>query len=103
MTTELPLKTKLEAAFEEFHQSNPKIWDLFCKFCLEAANAGRKRLGAKAVMERLRWETFIAKDSKEEVKINNSYTAYYARKFVMAYPEYDELFTMRKIKTWSGE
>lgn len=98
MNTEtLSFKSKIKVAFEQFHSANPKVWELFCKFSLEAANSGRKHLGAKAVMERIRWQTMIETDAKESFKVNNSYTAYYARKFALAYPEYDGLFTMRKV------
>jgi len=81
--------------FVSYHRRHPEIWDAFERFALGAATRNKK-LGAKAVMERVRWETEIERG--EEFKVCNSYTAYYARIFAQKHPQHAELFEFRNIK-----
>lgn len=81
-------------SFDEYDRANPQIYESFRRFALQVIGAGRRRFGAKAVMERIRWDTLIsAKD--DGFKINNNYTADYARKFIAEFPEYAEVFATR--------
>lgn len=81
--------------FEAYDKENPEIWEAFVKFTLEAEAAGRKRVGAKMIYERIRWFTQI--EAKTGFKLNNNYTAYYARKFQKVYPELKGIFETRKL------
>ena len=83
------------AKFIEYHRANPKVWEQFQRFALQAAESGRK-LGAKAIAERVRWETEIEKG--EEFKFCNSYVSYYARIFAAKHPEHSDYFEFRTIK-----
>jgi len=83
------------AKFVAYHSGNPLLWKAFERFALDAANRG-KRIGAKAIMERVRWEAEIERG--DEFKVCNSYTAYYARIFAAKYPQHSELFEFRPIK-----
>jgi hypothetical protein len=82
--------------FVDHHRKNPEIWREFERFTLRAVRAGRQRLGAKAIMERVRWETEV--EGGVDWKCNNSYTAYYARMFAAKYPEAKNMFEFRTIK-----
>jgi len=82
--------------FIDHHRKNPEIWREFERFALRAVKAGRQRLGAKAIMERVRWETEV--EGGVDWKCNNSYTAYYARMFAAKYPEAKGMFEFRTIK-----
>lgn len=81
-------------AFRQYHRDNPKVWPWFERFALEAAKRGKQR-GAKAIMERVRWEAEIEQGG--EFKANNNYTAYYARVFVKKYPQYNGFFEFREV------
>lgn len=83
-------------AFEKFHMENPDVWRLFQRFSLEAYNAGRGHYSAKAVFERIRWHLEI-ETSGEEVKLNNNFTAHYARMFHLSRPDLDGFFRNRKL------
>jgi len=87
--------------FLDFHIKNPQVYLLFEKFAMQLVNVGHKKLGAKMIMERIRWEitTGGVKD-KDGFKINNNYTAYYSRLFVKNHPEFNEmdLFEFRTIR-----
>lgn len=81
--------------FIAYHRDNPGVWAEFERFSLSAAKSGRK-LGAKAIAERVRWETEIERG--EEFKFCNSYVSYYARIFAAKYPEHRDYFEFRPIK-----
>lgn len=80
--------------FEAYHERNPKVWELFKRFTLQAIRAGRQRIGAKMIAERIRWETFVG-DRDGEFRINNNFPAYYARKFMSEFPEHEGIFQTR--------
>lgn len=84
--------------FFEFHKKNPKVFGLFSRFAIEAAASGRTHFGAKAIMERVRWEVDInTVGENHDFKLNNNHTAYYARLFMKAYPEYKDFFRTRVV------
>ena len=80
--------------FENYHRDNPHVWEAFKNFTLEAISAGRRHFGAKMVMERIRWQTMINANS-DDYKINNNYSAFYARFFEKQLPKYKGFFHMR--------
>lgn len=80
-----------------YHKAHPKVWTLFCQFTFELIERGFKNYGAKAVMERIRWETDQANvKGMSEFKIGNNYTAFYARRFMKKNSEHDGFFRLRK-------
>ena len=83
--------------FEIFDESNPEFWDQFRRFSFEAIRSGRKRFSARAVFQRMRWETEI--DSGGTFKVNNNWCAFYSRKFMREYPEYKGFFETRNRRT----
>lgn len=81
--------------FIAYHRANPDVWHWFEVYALRAATSGRK-LGAKAIAERVRWETEMVHN--EEFRMCNSYISYYARIFAAKYPEFRDYFEFRNIK-----
>lgn len=82
--------------FRKFHEANPRVWELFKKFSIEASNSGRSHYSAKAIFERIRWHIEI-ETKGSDLKLNNNYTAYYARLFHLDQPELDGFFRVRKL------
>jgi hypothetical protein len=80
--------------FLKFHAKNPHVYELFKRFANEAIAAGRKRFSSKIICERIRWHTLI-ETSDEIWKINNNYTADYARLFMQDFPQYEGYFATR--------
>lgn len=80
-------------SFQEYHEENPTIYEEFKKFSFQLINSGHRKIGAKQVAERIRWESMTQKNGK--FKFNNNYTADYARKFEADHPEYSDLFEKR--------
>lgn len=81
-----------------FHRTHPEVWDLFARFALELLRSGRKRIGAGAIWERIRWETMVNPDyaDRKEFKLNNNFRAFYARRFERMYPGYEGCFEKRR-------
>jgi len=93
----LEMSSRLEEMRKEcsaFHRSHPEVWALFVGFTFEKIRLGHTHYGAKAVMERVRWETGSGA-SKPEFKVNNNFPSFYARRFAKAFPEHRDFFRTR--------
>ena len=84
-------------AFEQHDQDNPKIWEYFKRFALEATKV-RDHFSAKAIFHRIRWETMIS-ETDGDFKVSDGWISHYARKFMREYPEHSGFFktTSRKV------
>lgn len=93
-----------EAAFQQWHQDNPLIWEYFKKFSFAAINAGHKRISHWLIINRIRWEVFITTTGKD-FKISNDLIAFYARLWRKTYPEHRRLFKIKRMRgeVWSLE
>lgn len=87
-------ESTIDAFFESF-VANKHIWFMFERYTLDAIHAQRK-LGAKAVMERVRWESEIERN--QEFKVSNNWTAYYARIFSIKHPAHRNYFDFKQVK-----
>jgi hypothetical protein len=85
------------ARFAEYHAANPQVYLALRRFALEARRAGRDRMGMKALFERVRWFTEV-ETTGDSFKVNNSYTAHYARLLMACEPELIGFFETRKAK-----
>lgn len=79
--------------FQEYHQRHPAIYEEFKRFAFLLINNGHKKIGAKQVFERIRWETMI--ERTDRYKCNNSYTTDYAYKFESDFPYLEGIFYHR--------
>lgn len=84
--------------FTKFHTQYPKVYELFKAFALDLIRKGHTRIGARMIIERIRWE--FATGSKDDMgfKINNDFICHYARLFINEHKEYAEYFDTRQIK-----
>ena len=89
-------KEEMREQVETFHRRHPEVWDLFTKYTLQMIAKGFKHYSAKAIFERIRWEKDLGGDGKTQFKLNNNYTAFYARRFGRAYPQHEGFFRNRK-------
>jgi len=92
-------ETRLEELgleFARYHAANPQVWRLFVRFTTDLIRRGFEHYSADAVLHRIRWHTDVETRSPEEFKINNNYTAEYARMFHQLYPEHAGFFRTRR-------
>ena len=88
--------TDIDLKFEDFHQDNPLVYDLFKRFALRAIRSGYKHFSAKTIIERIRWEAAV--ETKDpNFKINNNFTSRYSRLFQKDFPQYSGFFRDRKL------
>ena len=76
------------AAFLAFHTENPQIYEALERLAFKLRNKGVERWGMKALWEVLRYKLAIATNSPVTTfRLNNNYTAYYARLLMERNPE----------------
>jgi len=78
MTTTTRHQEMEERAFE-FHQENPELWHMFCKFTFELIARGFRHYSAQhGVFARIRWESgSVDANGNNAFKINNNLSAFY--------------------------
>ena len=87
---------EIDGQASEFDEKHPHVRGLFIKFSFEIIERGFNNYSVNAIFERIRWETDQADvDGKSTFKLNNNYRAWYARRFMETYPEYDGFFRTR--------
>lgn len=65
----------------EFHRKHPQHWAIFRRYADEAVNRRRKHIGAKMVIERMRWYAYIEAGRDEPFKVPNGLDTLYARMY----------------------
>lgn len=86
--------------FEKFDSDNPEVWSLFQRFAFEAFVAGHRRFSADAILHRIRWQTSVEMvaaggAARLRFKINDHFSAFYARKFARCHPAQSDFFELR--------
>lgn len=90
----------LDERFEKWVKLNPHVLDAFISLAqqLEHSRPTRRRIGAKLIIERLRWEYHV-RGQGDEFALNNSFTSRLARAAVARVPSLDGLFEMRELRS----
>lgn len=82
--------------FEQYDRENPEIWQAFVHFTVQTIGKGFTRYSAKGIAEIIRWHTGV--NGNTQFKIDNNYTADYARKFTEKYPQHKDFFATRNLR-----
>jgi len=89
----------IRESFNNFNTRNPKVYRLFEKLALNLINdRGLEKISAKMICEQIRW-LYVIEDKDEDFKINNNYTAFFARLFIKKHPEFEDYFDTRKLRS----
>lgn len=81
--------------FDQFHADNPDVYTTLVRLAREwVTSTGHHRLGIKTLYERARWEIAIA-TSDPEFRLNNNYTAFYARLIMCQEHDLADMFDLR--------
>lgn len=92
-------RQSISERFEAFDAAHPDVYQLFHKFAGDLRARGRKRYSADAILHRIRWHMATSSAATaDEFKINNDYSAYYARKLAAEHEEFRDFFETRKLK-----
>ena len=85
-----------EERFARFHELNPHVLQLLVRKAERKKRAGMRRVSMKGIFEQLREEWFETRG--EPFKLNNTYTAFYARMISERRPDLAPLFELRATK-----
>lgn len=85
----------MQETFEDFHSANPHVYEYLREYALMVKRTGR-RIGMKALFERLRWDYMVSTTSSTGFKLNNNYTAFYARLLMETEPALRGFFETRE-------
>jgi hypothetical protein len=89
------LEASIAERFETFHHENPHVYRTLVRLAREwVTSTGKQKLGIKSLFEVARWQLAI-ETSDPDYKLNNNYTAFYARLIHTQEPDLDGLFNVR--------
>jgi len=86
---------EIERAAQDYVLDNPHVWRHFVRFARQAARSGRKHYSARAIFHRIRWHLEVEVEGDHEFKINNNFSAVFARWFHRTHPQHDGFFRLR--------
>ncbi len=75
----------IDAQWAEFHHANPHVMNALLRLARARLDRGERRIGVKALWEELRSELAVSRP-EGAFKLNNNYTAVYARKLIELEP-----------------
>ena len=86
---------RIERAFDKFDADNPWVYVQLRDMALRLRRTGRNSYGIAALVEVLRYEHATKTVSDDGLKLNNNFSALYARRLAQNEPELLEFFKMR--------
>jgi len=90
-------KQTINENFVEFHTANLSVYQELRALALKMKRSGREHYGIKSLFEVLRWHRALkTSDTSSDFKLNNNYTALYARVLMQNEPELEGFFRTRK-------
>lgn len=88
----------LDARFDAWLSANGHVLDQFCEMARAAKRAGRTKIGAKRLVEIMRWDT-NTQTTGDTFKFNNSFTSRLVRAAIARHPELDGFFEQRELRS----
>jgi len=79
--------------FQQYDNENDEIWTAFVHYTNLTIHKGFNHYSAKGIFELIRWHSNAK--GMGTFKINNNYSADYARKFMKVYPRHEGFFRTR--------
>lgn len=101
----LPYETEEERTLSDkfvawVHSAEGSVaMEMFCDMALDAYDAGVKKIGAKAIWERLRWNFQVEKRLGDKYKLDNSLVSRAARIAILRHPELASMFEFRTLRS----
>tara|TARA_R100001510_G_C7653488_1_gene211730 strand:+ start:1689 stop:2033 length:345 start_codon:yes stop_codon:yes gene_type:complete len=98
-----PSGLSLSERFKMYHERNPLVYIGLRRLALQLKRRGRKHYGIKGLFEVLRWEHARLSADDEPLKLNNAFTASYARLLMQQEPELQGFFRLRVSASERGQ
>lgn len=91
---------RIRHSFQRFHERNPLVYKALVEHALALKAAGVERYSIKALFEVVRYNAYLdTTDPNSPWKLNNNYTAEYARKIMKEHPILDGFFRTRECRS----
>lgn len=87
-------KQTIAERFAEFHDANPSVYAAIRGLALQAKRNGFRKWSTKAAFEVLRWQ-YAIQTKTDDYKLNNNFTAPYARLLMASEPQLAGFFETR--------
>ena len=84
--------------FERFHWANPNVFNEIIEYILQLQQMNIQRCSIWLILNKIRWDRFVATRGAATFKINNDFFALYARLVVHYFPQYTSFFEFRSMK-----
>lgn len=88
----------IAAQFDSFHALNPHVYVAIVSLARELKRQGWRKAGMKQIFEQLRWRYSVATRG-DQWRMNNNYTAHYARLVMSREPDLEGFFDTRERQT----
>lgn len=89
---------KIAIAFEAFHNQHPWVYDKLRDMALELKRSGFKQYGISGLYEKLRYDYSVQTRDIEGFKLNNNFSALYARLLAQQESDLRNFFKFRARK-----
>lgn len=94
-------RDELYEQFIEFHTARPEVWTMFDARGLQHAKT-RTHYSGKAIMEEIRYQMRL-QYGERTFKINDKFTAFYVRLFLVVHPELGDFLSIRRQRSADWE
>ena len=97
----------IQLAFDEYHSTNPLVYDEFKKLAFTAIDSGKSKISFKLMLNVVRWESYLKTSETTDVtlnsesvkfKINDAYSSRYARLFITEFPQHSPKIELRQLR-----
>lgn len=92
------MKANITEQFEKFDSQHPEIYDEFVRRVDQLWNRGIRKYSSDSLLHIIRFHTVLDGRDTEQYKINNNYSAFYARKYIKQFPHREGFFATRQQK-----
>jgi hypothetical protein len=86
----------IDRAFAAFREANPHVERELVRLTRELRARGVERVGMKMLFEVLRWSAL--RTTGEDFRLNNNFTARYARAIMAAHPDLAGVYETRELR-----
>lgn len=87
---------KLEDEFWNFHEANPRVYELLCRFARLWLTRWGHGCSINFLFERVRWEIYMEVRDDAGFKLNNNFRAFYSRLIMDLEPDLAGFFRLRR-------
>lgn len=92
------VRVPIRDRFEAYHARHPEVYNLLVRMARAAQQRGQ-RFGIKALFEIVRWQRYVERDEGAAWKLNNVFTAWYARRIMEQEPDLQGFFETRELRS----